>query len=116
MAVNALAAQQCTVAGITPTRTAMAVGPGDTYTFPNDGRVVLSFLKTGAGAATVTILTGGTAGGLAIADVTVTVGATTGDVMVGPLNPLYFNDPATGLVTFSTDEATAISVAVIHLS
>ena len=45
MAVNALSTQQCTVAGITPTRTAMAVAPDDTYTFPNDGRIVLSFLK-----------------------------------------------------------------------
>lgn len=115
MAVVALAYQQCTYAGITPTRTGSLVADDNSYTFPNDGRVLVHFLKTGAGDATVTFVTAGTAGGLAIENIDVTVGATTGDVMVGPFNPLYWND-ASGLVSFSTNEATGLTVAVIHLA
>jgi hypothetical protein len=88
----------------------------DTFTFSNDGNVFLHFEKTGAGACTVTVITPGTvAGGIAVADPTYTVPATTGDVMVGPFPPDVFNDPATGLVSFTMSDVVGMSVAAFRL-
>ena len=115
MAVIALATQQCTQLGITPTRTGSLVATTNSYTFPNDGRTFLHFLKTGAGDATVTIVTTGTADGLAIDNVDVVVPALTGDVMVGPFKPLYYN-PSQELISFSMDDSAGLSVAIVHLS
>jgi hypothetical protein len=88
----------------------------DTFVFSNDGRTVLHFMKSGAGACTVTISTPGTVDGLAVADRTVTVAATTGDVVIGPFPPDTYNTP--GLSTFAgftVSEVTGLTVAILRL-
>lgn len=98
----------------TPNGTTNTLATGNTYTFQNDGKTILKFLKTGANACTVTITTPGTVNGIAVADPTVNVPATTGNVWVGPFRPDLFND-ANGLCSFTVSEATALSVDCISL-
>lgn len=84
------------------------------YIVRNNGRVLLHFVKTGAGNATITIVTPGTVGGLAIADQTFTVPASTGNVWAGPFSPSIYND-ASGDMDVSTDEDTGITVEAIQI-
>lgn len=86
----------------------------DTYLVANDGKIVLHFKKTGAGAATVTFQTPGTVKGLAIAEHTVNVPALTGDVFVGPFDPDLFNDGSRDL-RLALSEVTGLTVAVLHV-
>ncbi len=111
-AVTRLTTQSASKSGVTPTRWTMA--SSETYKFRNDGRVVLLFEKTGAGACTVTLVTPGTAGGLAIADQTVSVIASTGDTAVGPLPTSLFND-SSGDVSFTLSDTVGLSVAILKL-
>lgn len=113
MAVIPLTSQDLLAGGTTTAYTG-SLSTSNTYTFVNDGKVFLHFKKSGAGSCTVTIVTPGTVSGLAIADQTITVPASTGDVMVGKLTVDLFNDPATGLVTFSLSEITGLTVGVFH--
>jgi hypothetical protein len=113
MAVIPLTAQNLAAGGLTTAYTG-SLSTSNTYTFVCDGQTFLHFKKSGAGSCTVTIITPGTVGGLAIADQTVTVPASTGDVMVGRLSSDLFADPATGLATFSCSEITGLSVGVFH--
>ena len=112
MAVVALTPLKIDRTGPAPTRTALSIA--NTYTVRNDGRVVLHFLKTGAGAAVITVTTPATPGGLALADLTKTVPATTGDVFLGPFPPALFNDPSGDLV-FATDEDTGITAVALRI-
>lgn len=74
----------------------------DTYLVPNDGKVMLHFIKTGAGSCNVLIETPKTVEGLAIGDRTIVVPATTGDVICGSFNPAVYNDSQGNLkLTFS---------------
>lgn len=118
MATNALATQQLTDLGAAPAYTAAGATPllntGDAYTFNNDGRTLLYFKKTGAGACTVTVVTPNTVRGKAIADTTFVVPATTGDVMAGPFPPDLYND-ANSNVSFSVSDATGLSVAIVRI-
>lgn len=118
MAVIALAQQQLADSGVAPTYTLSGASPllnvTDSFTVGNDGRVMLHFKKTGAGACTVTIVTPGTVRGKAIADATVNVPATTGDVMIGPFPPDLYND-ANGNISFTLSDVTGLSVAVVRL-
>ena len=91
-----------------------AMATADNYICRNDGRVLLHFVKTGANAATITVVTQKTVGGFAVADQTFTVPATTGDVWAGPFNPDIFND-ASGDMDISTSEETAITVEAIQI-
>lgn len=91
-----------------------AMDAADTYIVRNNGRVLLHFVKTGAGAATITIQTPKTVNGLAVAEETVAVPATTGNVWAGPFNPNTFND-ASGDMRFTTDEDTGITVEAIQI-
>lgn len=114
MAIIALnAAQEITDAGITPAYQG-GLTTTDTYTFPNDGRVFLHFKKTGAGAATVTVVTPATNRGKAVADTAISVPATTGDVMAGPFPTDLYNSTTTGLVTLSASDIAGLTVAVLR--
>lgn len=83
------------------------VAATSTYVMKNDGRTMFRFYKTGAGACTVTVTATGYIKGAKAADWTFSVPASTGDVYVGPFEPLLFND-AYGDMRFSLSEATAI--------
>lgn len=85
----------------------------DTYVIENNGRVILHFKKTGAGACTVTLKTPGLVDGLAVADRTVNVPATTGDVFVGPFPREEYNEAGSLKVTLS--EVTGLSFAVLRI-
>lgn len=86
----------------------------NTYKFSNDGKIFLHFEKTGATTAVVTIVTPGTAHGLAIADVTVNVDAIAGDVFIGPFPISLFND-SSGIVSFTFDNTAGLSLAAFRL-
>ena len=111
-AVTRLNVQAASKSGITPTR--HVVASTETYKVRNDGKTFLLFEKTSAGACTVTIITPGTANGLAIADQTVTVAATVGDVVIGPMPRGIFND-ASADFTFTLSDTLGLTVAVIRL-
>ncbi len=98
--------------GATAVPVSMAIGTN--YIVRNDGRVLLHFVKTGAGAAVITIVTPKTVSGLAVAEQTVAVPATTGNVWAGPFNPDTFND-ANGDMDVSTDEDTAITIEAVQI-
>ena len=85
----------------------------DTYVIENNGRVILHFKKTGAGACTVTITTPGTVDGLAVADRTVNVPATTGDVFMGPFPREDYN--TAGNLRITCSEITGLSFAVLRI-
>ncbi len=86
----------------------------DNYIVRNNGRVLLYFVKTGAGAAVVTVVTPNTVGGLAIAERTIAVAATTGLVWAGPFDPGIYND-SNGDLDVSTDEDTGITVEAVQI-
>ncbi len=100
------------VDGTTP----QAMAAADNYIMANNGSVILHFIKTGAGAATITIVTNKTVGigALAVADLTFTVAATTGIEFAGPFAPEVYND-ASGDIDISTSEDTAITVQAIRV-
>lgn len=106
--------EDITRAGIDATDTG-SLSISDTYFVPNDGRMFLHVKKTGAGSCVVTVVTPGTAAGLAIADLTHTVPASTGDRMIGPFPPDVFNDPSTGMLSYTLSEVTGLTVARLRL-
>lgn len=81
------------------------------YFFQNTGKTFLHFKKSGAGEATVTIVTTKQDGGYALADQTVTVPASTGDVMAGPFPAYLFGRTC----EFTSDNITGLEVAVLEL-
>lgn len=105
-----LTPQKASAVGVTPTRTAMATA--DTYIVRNSGNMLLAFIKTGAGDATITVQTPATIGGLAVAERTITVVATSGDVIAAGFAPAIYND-SSGDMRFTTNEETNLTVAVI---
>lgn len=112
MADSTLTPTAAAASGTAASPTAMAVGTN--YIVRNDGRVLLHFVKTGAGNANITIVTPNTVGGLAIADQTFVVPATTGNVWAGPFPPSIYND-ASGDMDVSTDEDTDITIEAIQI-
>ena len=98
--------------GTTVGGAAIAMDAANNYIIRNNGRVVLLFVKTGAGAAVITIVTPGTVDSNAIADKTFTVPATTG-VVVASFNPGVYND-ASAELDVSTDEDTALTMYVLE--
>ena len=107
-----LTVQRLAPTGITPTRT--AISASNVYLVRNSGRMLLAFEKGGAGAATITIQTPVTTGGLAVAEQSVTVPADTGDKMAGPFPPSIYNDD-NGDLRFSTNEGTGLTCAVVAI-
>lgn len=108
-----LTVQDVSRSGVAPSYTS-PLGIANTYHVPNNGRMVLHFKKTGAGACTVTITTPGTVDGLAVADRTVVVPELTGDVMIGPFPPATYND-ADHEIRFTVSEVTGLSVAALRI-
>lgn len=89
----------------------------DGATFANDGRTRIVGKNAGAGTHVITVVTPKTIpSGQAIADATFSVLA--GDYFYLPFfDPQYFNDPATGLVSVTTDGTkTEISFTAIRES
>ncbi len=112
MADVTLAIQSAGPGGVTPTRT--AISASNTYHVRNSGRVALLFEKTGSNNAVITIVSPATLAGLAVADQTFTVVATTGDVTAAKFPPAVFND-SSGDLTFTTDEGTGLTCAVLSI-
>lgn len=86
----------------------------DTHIVRNNGRMMLLFEKTGAGACNVTIQTPAKSAGLDVAEQVVIVPATTGDVAIGPFPQNIYND-MNGDLRFTIDDNAGLSVAVIQL-
>ena len=106
------AVQDCTDAGITPTYTG-SLSTENTYLVNNDGKTMLHFKKSGAGACTVTVQTPKTVKGLAIAERTFVVAATTGDIVTGFFPPNIYNNADHNLI-FSCSEVTGLTVAAVR--
>lgn len=109
-----LALQVISNAGLSPAYAAGASG-GDTC--PTGDHVFLHFKNTSAGIITVTVddvLTPIPPGSAANPDNVVAVPATTGEKMVGPINPGRFAQ-STGLanITYSVNPPTGLTVACI---
>ena len=94
--------------------TFVSMSTGNTYKVRNNGRTLIHIKKSGAGAANITVQTPKQVAGLAIADPIVVVPATTGDVMIAPVNEDLFND-AVGDVNLTTDEGTGLTIAAVRL-
>lgn len=91
-----------------------AMAAADNYIMRNDGKTLLHFIKAGANAATITIVTPKTVGGLAVAEQTFVVQASGGVEFAGPFPPDIYND-ASGDMDISTSEDTGITVQAIRL-
>lgn len=113
MADVVLAAEKVSAAGRAPTRNG-ALSVSDTYLVRNNGRTLLLFEKTGAGACAVTVQTPIRQGGLDVAERVINVPATTGDVAAGPFPPSLYND-GQGDLRFTLSEITGLTVAVVAL-
>lgn len=92
MADQTLTVQDVSVAssGLTPAYT--TVNTSDNYFAQNNGRIFLHVKNATGGAATLTVESTATVGGLAVADLTATIPATTGDKMIGPFPQGIYND------------------------
>jgi hypothetical protein len=93
----------------------VAGGDGTGLSFSNDGRTALQLENSGAGTPSVVIKTAGTAGGLAIADVTITMVANQ-DQEYGAMDPDIFNT-SSGLVEmyFTGGNETDVLVRAIKI-
>jgi len=112
MAVITVTVVKAVPGGVAPSP--QTVLTANTYEIRNSGKLILHFLKTGAGVATITIVTPITVGGLAVADQTVSVPATTGDKFVAlPARDIY-ND-GSGNVTISTDDEVGLTVDAVEI-
>lgn len=100
--------QKVTAGGLQPAWSA-ASGGGDTA--PVGTHLLLLVRNDGAGPATVTVTTPGTADGLAVGDAAQTVPAD--GTAVIPLRTV-FRDPATGRAAITYSDATSVDVAVIQ--
>jgi hypothetical protein len=111
-----LTTQVPTRLGITPTYAAVT-GGGDACECSND--IMLHFKNTNAATYTVTLVS--PAGNSPFANnaytsAGVVIPATTGDKMIGPIDPGLFKDPTTGLCSITyTGTTTNGTVAVIRL-
>ncbi len=116
MAIVALATQKVGKPGgseLTASYTAIATA--NTYTFVQSRRTLLHIKKSGASVAVITFITPAAPGGFALADPTISVPATTGDefVSTAKLGALFADGD--GLVTFSTDNETGLTAAVLEV-
>ncbi|MET9999832.1 hypothetical protein ABZ069_23160 [Streptomyces microflavus] len=105
----ALTAQPVPTAGLTPTYAA-AAGGGDTA--PIGTNLLLHVINGGGAPVTLTIVTPGTADGLAIADTAKAIAA--GASAFVPLRPVYRN-PVTGRAALTYSGVTSVTVAVLQL-
>lgn len=110
MADVTLATQNVDRDGITESFTTL--NEVDTYFVRASRSTILHFKNTGASPSTVTLDTPGNVGGLQIENPTVSVPATSGDVMVAA-EPLGAFIDGSGELSFTQDQATGVSVAVV---
>ena len=111
MANARLTPQDLDTAGQAVTRTALS--DADTYqVLLSPGGTIINWVKTGAGEATITVVTPNTVDGLAIADRDIVVAATTGDVVAEFFPDHYANSD--GDLEFTTSEDTDITAAVFQ--
>lgn len=113
MANVRLTPQELNAGGVAPTYNT-SLSTSDTYLVANDGKIILHFKKTGAGACVVTVTTPGSFRGKAIPDETITVPASTGDRMVALVDRELYID-ASGDSAFTVSEVTGLSVAVLRM-
>lgn len=109
-----MAATPLTVTAVSKAGAAIATANSNTTdgnTFANDGRTFLYLSNPGASTAVVTVATGASVGGFAVADQTITL-LTTVEKIAGPFDPALFND-ANGLVTITFSDAGAADVDVM---
>lgn len=107
--MTVLIAQSMPLGGLQPTYAA-AAGGGDQA--PVGEKLVLHVRNDDASAKTVTVVTPGTVGGLAIADAAQVIPAGA-DAFI-PLKSTY-RDPATGRAAITYSAATSVTVAVLQL-
>jgi len=96
--------------GITQTLTAAS---GDGHKFANTGNDFIVATNDYTATVTLTVVTGGTVGGIAIEDVDVTVGAG-GTRLIGPFNKSIFDQPSgtdAGKIYLNWDAAVTGTVA-----
>lgn len=75
----------------------------NTYTVPNNGKVLLNVMSTTGG--TLTVISQKTVDGLAVADAAITMGANAQIEGLGPWPPEIYND-SSGLLHFTVSAAT----------
>ena len=106
-----LTAQQVSLAGLGPSYVAAAAG-GDS--FSNDGNTLIHVKNTDAAAKTVTVASQRLATpGLAPSNNAVSVPATTGERIIGPFDPLVWND-TNGSVQLTYSAVTGVTIAAIR--
>ena len=93
MAYTNIAVQSITKSGLAPTYTAATAVDGNMFT--NTGKEFIHVVNADAGAINVTIPTPATVAGLSIEDKVVAVPGNT-DMMIGPFEAGFFNQPAGG--------------------
>ncbi len=98
--------------GVAPSYT--SIDNVDTYKFRNSSKTMLHFKNTGGAPAVVTEDTPGSVSGVAIGNPIVSVPATTGERMIGMQPTSLFNDGG-GIASFTQDQATGVSVAVLQI-
>lgn len=79
----------------------------------NDGRTILYFKNTDSSTVTVTLATGGTVQGIALADLAFTI-AQNAEKIVGPFDRLLWND-ANGYLQITYSAVTGMTVAAIRI-
>ena len=105
-----LATQQIQITGPAITLAA-AAGGGDTVTA---GDRTFLWAKNGSGGAiTVTVVVPGSYFGQALVDVPVSVPATTGERLIGPLDPRLAD--TTGVVSITYSGVTSLTVAAVRI-
>jgi hypothetical protein len=114
MAQVRLNVQKPTDAGVAPTNNG-GLTTTDTFLVRNSGLVLLHFLKTGAGACTVTLQPQRTFKGKTIPNVTFVVPATTGTMWAGPFPQELYND-VNGDLYFTMSDVTGLTCAVCDLA
>lgn len=111
-----LTVQQITRVGAAPTFAA-ATGGGDACPV---GTNIYIEVKNGSGSPiTVTLATiAGAApfAGTALAAESFSVPATTGDIVYGPIHPLLFADPTTGMCTITYSAVTSLTIGAFQLA
>lgn len=99
----------------------LVAGTADGHQFPNDGRVLLYVVNGAAATRDLTIVTGRTYGGKAIADQTVTVqitGTNGGRHVIGPFPVAVYNQeasPSLVYLNFPAGNEGDLSVAAIRI-
>jgi hypothetical protein len=109
-----LAIQNITQLGVAPTYTG-SLSISDVYRVVNNGKVIIHFKKTGAGACTVTFQTPRQVAGLEVAEHTVSVPATTGDRLCSAFDPSVYNAGGENFLEFTLSEITGLSVGVFQV-